>query len=178
MFARLPVTGITRLRCLSKEWKRNIDTVDSKFRQMCAETSASFMFALISRKEIETLSSEEPHENYLCVRTFDVSTNRWHGSDNTFPPGRHCLTVDSCEGGLVCFPSKTFARDMTQLFFIVVKLLTNDVIELPSLDYWSAFSTTLVQHCVDHRRKRYKVIIVNKACLRSGGSDRADLYNS
>ena len=168
VFARLPVVAIKRLRCVSKEWKVNIDTPGSEFRKACEEASTK-TFALVYM--------DPDDDDRLWARVFDKDSNRWHVFRINDEPWVQIIAAD---GGLVCFVSKARRREGVRgLCITVLNPLTQDRNELPISEHISGTQPTMVQLSVDRDSKQYKVIVVDSRartdCFKGG---KAYVYDS
>lgn len=163
IFARLPLSQIIRLRCVSKEWMRTVTEADSgaEFRRSHAEANPK-MFGLI----YQTLDHDDKTFGLaLC----DVRSNEWYKFAIDTPYTEHSfITMCASDGGLVCIISRV--KSNTPLLIIVCNPLTRQWKALPSL---SPIQPLMVQLVMNRDTKGYQVVVVY-----CEGDVKAKVYNS
>lgn len=176
VFARLPLAAISRLKCLSKEWKASIETAHSDFCQVCEAINPKSSFALVT--------TDGDQHGVFWVRVFDMKANRWHEFE--FSSGdRYCVAATACDGGLVCLLSVSPKASRASheylpkpVFLTVWNLLTREKKKLPALKHLDGLYPTMVQLFVDPQTKHYKVGVANQNIYDSGMPTRAYIYDS
>lgn len=117
VFARLPVGGILRLRCLCTQWKRNVETGGSEFLRVCEEAYPRLFGHISSARR----------NGDFWVRVFDSGRDKWSAF-------KICLEseplemMNACDGGLVCFLGW---KKASSLSITVMNPLTQEWRELP-----------------------------------------------
>jgi len=178
-FARLPVSKILDLQCLSKDWRESLGARgDSEFLRACDEAHPK-MFALVSKVE----DHEGPGTLFL-VRVLDTKLNAWHAFQvsSLDPerdwPVRHLRprwrTLSCEDGGLVLFDMEAHRVPMRKTsfrsyFFKVINPLTGYEYDLPPiLDVGNIHMNHIL---VDRETNSYEVLIV----VNRGGTAREDI---
>lgn len=146
IFARLSLPGIGRLRSVSREWQKSIDSVDSEFSQELQAMNHS-MVALISPLE-DSLGDFQ-------VRVYDVKRNTWHCYDMHATIGVSS-TLGAADGGLVCFVSEGLDGPLS---IVVINPFTLTWRTLPCLQHLSEVQPTMVHLSVDPQTGKYKVVV-------------------
>lgn len=146
IFARLPLRGVGRLRSISKEWRRSVDSIESDFSQALRAVNHT-MLALISPM-VDALGDFQ-------VRIYDVKTNNWHCYE------MHATLVDSitmgaADGGLVCFVSVVLDGPLS---IVVINPFTLSWRNLPSPPHLGEVQPTMVHLSVDADTGKYKVMV-------------------
>ena len=169
VFSHLSASGISQLRLLSKDWKRNVDT-DSEFSRLLNETVYPRMFGLIAGP--------------VCIGVgrlwagglFDGKSDRWHSFEIFVGDVSH--TMVAADGGLICCVSE---RAMRPLSIVVSNPLIGKHVELPFLlGMEGARPTTqpvMVQLIMDSQKQHYKVFVAGY--MKQGRRDPfAQVYDS
>ncbi|KAG0578385.1 hypothetical protein KC19_4G019000 [Ceratodon purpureus] len=174
VFARLPLADISRLRCLSKEWKTSIETAHSEFNQVCEAINSRNSFALIT--------TDGDQHGIFWVRVFDMNANRWHEFE--FESGdKYCVALVAHDGGLVCLLSLPFESRFSDgsskpVILTVWNLLTREKHRLPTLVHLDGSTSTMVHLVVDSQTKHYKVGVAKHSRPFSGVQEGAHIYDS
>lgn len=173
VLARLPVRDITRLRCLSRAWNRELSTANSDINRACAEASPT---------RVALLSQYSEADRGFCVSIYDCRNHSWEyayafilrNPGNRYVPGQQIWTMmDACDG-LVCFLSVWKPTKRKPLCITVMNLLTRVRHELPPLHQQYRELPTMVRIKVDAETKCYKLVVVGK----QNGGPTVETYDS
>lgn len=172
VLARLPVPDITRLRCLSKEWNRDMGTVNSEINQACDEASPT-MVACLGR--VDNYLSKEYLVSVcdLSKPSSPYSYRLYPGSPMSLEEGWHAMCA--CDGGLACFVSAWIPSRANPVCIAVVNLLTRVRHQLPPLQYVYSTLPKMMHIEVDPATNCYRVVVVGKLLK---GRPQVEIYDS
>ncbi|KAG0619438.1 hypothetical protein M758_4G140000, partial [Ceratodon purpureus] len=171
VFARLPLADIIRLRCLSKQWNRILNSHD--FKQVCTDTHPK-MFAIITPLSYSVSRS-------FNVRLYDLRPPNYEMQiDTGSKRPNNYLTKSASDGGLVCFACTADEEDLAciasaSVIVLVCNPLTRVVRELPLHSHCKR-PPEMLHLVMDRVSKCYQVLIVSTDP--NGGGLVAEVFHS
>lgn len=173
VFAYLPVPDIIRLRSLSREWRRDMATVNSGINKACDEASST-MVAGFSRLHI--MCEGFPFPEFLVTICTQSSQYSYRLEPGNFVPGENLWDdTGAHDAGLVCFVSTWKPSKAKPLCIVVVNLLSRVQRKLPPLQYAYLTPPKMMHIEVDSETKCYRVVVVGKNMK---GRPRVEIYHS